>query len=206
MIINMEYHVCIIGETQSGKTELANTLFQDTGGLYIDVEDKGQVEVDVTISAKNSVATIKKALTEKRRIGYVPLVTNDKKLRKKEVKALWHILINLNKNIYVYVDEAQYWGNSRNNDFDEYAIRGLKHGVHLVVMTQRPAKISKTIASQSRTLVCFDISGYERKYFKEYQLPYEEIATKLLKQPPYYFVQYVRKVGVTGPFKLTGIK
>jgi len=167
MNINMEAHTIIIGDTQSGKTELGNCLFQETGGLYIDIEDKGQVDVDISISAKNSVAQIKKALTEKRRVAYIP--TTDKKLMKKEVEALWHILKSLNKNIYVYVDEAQHWGSSRTNAFDDYAIRGLKHGIHLVPMTQRPANISKTIASQCKTMVCFDISGYEKKYFKEYK-------------------------------------
>lgn len=204
MNINMEGQVTIIGDTQGGKTELANHLFQQTGGLYIDIEDKGQVQVDKTISAKNSVKVIKKVLKEYRRVAYIP--TTDKKLRTKEVKALWHILIGLGINIYVYVDEAQHWGNARTNDFDEYAIRGLKHGVHLVVMTQRPAKISKTIASQSKTLICFDISGYEKKYFKEYNLPYDEINNALVKKPEYYFVVYIKKVGVSKPFKLTGIK
>ena len=126
-------------------------------------------------------------------------------MREKEVEALWHILKGLNLNIYVYVDEAQDWGSSRVNAFDEYAIRGLKHGIHLVTMTQRPANISKTIASQAKTMVCFDISGYEKKYFKEYKLPYEEIVAKLADKPPYHFVQYVRKEGVSNPYRLTGI-
>lgn len=200
----MEAEVIIIGDTQSGKTELGNVLFQDTGGFYIDIEDKGQVDADITLSAKNKPATIKKALTEKRRIYYIP--TSKKKMRNREISALWHILKSVNLNIYVYVDEAQHFGTSRYNAFDEYAIRGLKHGIHLVSMTQRPANISKTIASQAKTMVCFDISGYEKKYFKDYQLPYDEIVNKLKDKPEYYFVQYVRKVGVSSPYKLTGIK
>ncbi len=203
MIIDMEAEVIIIGDTQSGKTELGNQLFQDTGGLYIDIEDKGQIDVDITISGKNHVKVIKKALIERRRVAFIP--TTSKKLRDKEVEALWHILKGINKNIYVYVDEAQHWGSSRTNSFDEYAIRGLKHGIHLVTMTQRPANISKTIASQAKTMVCFDISGYEKKYFKEYKLPYEEIVAKLADKPDYYFVQYIRKVGVSKPYRLTGI-
>ena len=203
MNINMEAEVIIIGDTQSGKTELGNQLFQETGGLYIDIEDKGQIDVDITISGKNDVAVIKKALREHRRVAFIP--TTNKKMRDKEVDALWFILKGLNQNIYVYVDEAQHWGSSRVNSFDVYAIRGLKHGIHLVTMTQRPANISKTIASQAKTMVCFDISGYEKKYFKDYKLPYEEIVAKLADKPDYYFVQYIRKVGVSAPYRLTGI-
>lgn len=204
MNIDMKMHTCIIGETQSGKTALANKLFQRTGGFFIDIEDKGDVEVDTILSGRDSPSTIISALKEKRRISYVP--TTNKKLRKREVEALWELLKSINKNIYVYVDEVQHWGTARTNDFDVFAIRGLKHGIHLVVMTQRPAKISKTIASQCRTMVCFDISGFEKKYFKEYSLPYDEIKRKLKNMPEYYFVQYVRKVGVSQPYRLTGVK
>ena len=201
MIIDMTGHTTIIGDTQSGKTELANHLFQQTGGLYIDIEDKGQIQVDKTISSKNSVTVIRKTIKENRRVAYIP--TTNKKLRTREIEALWIILKGLGINIYVYIDEAQHWGTARTNDFDIFAIRGLKHGIHIVVMTQRPAKISKTIASQSKSLVCFDISGYETKYFKAYNLPFAEIEKKLINRPDYYFVVFVRKKGVSRPYKLT---
>jgi len=108
--------------------------------------------------------------------------------------------------MYVYADEIQNWGDSRKNEFDVFAIRGLKHGLHLVAVSQRPAKISKTIISQSKTIIFFDISTFEKKYFKEYELPYDEINSMFVEAPKYSFVVFTKGKGLFGPYRLENIE
>jgi len=200
MKIDMTRHVTIIGETQSGKTVLANYLFQKTGGLFVDIEDLGDIEADITLTRRNTSSFFLKALQIYRRVRYVP--SPNFEFNKKEILFIWRLVKTLNKNLYVYVDEIQNWGGARKNVFDVYAIRGLKYGIHLVSISQRPANISKSIATQTKTFIFFDISEMESQYFKLHQLPYEEIKRRLMDAPRYAFVVYVRGEGVSQPYKI----
>lgn len=201
MMVDFEGHSGIVGETQSGKTLLSNVLFQKTGGLYIDIVDLGDVKAERTLTRNSSREVFDKVITRFNHVRYVP--SSDEVKRSKEAKWICKRLKKYNKNIYLYVDEIQNWGTSRKNDFDVIAIEGLKHGIHLVWITQRPANVSKTIASQSKSIVFFNISGFEKTYFDNYQIPYDTIVNKFVKQPEYSFVVYTRGEGVSEPYKLT---
>jgi len=214
MNIDLSKNACIFGETQSGKTILANYLFQDTGGLFIDISDMGDIEADIEFNHRKSVKNFFLALKYYRRVRYVPISPQrDRKKSLKEIKIIWELLCKLNKNIYVYVDEIQNWGTSRRNEYDVYATEGLKRGVHIISITQRPANISKTLASQSKTHIFFDIGEFEAAYYKKHQLPYEKILNSLYKKDetgewvrkaPYYaFVVYQRGRGLSRPIKLS---
>ena len=211
MQIDMTKHIGICGETQSGKTILSNFLFNRTGGLFIDIEDKGDVQAEISFSINNSESRFLTALKENKTVRYVPSTRLETSL--KEIQYIWNCLTWINKPIYLYVDELQNWGNARKNAFDVFAIRGLKYGIHLVSISQRPAWISKTIATQSTTWVFFDIGDFERKYFDNYKLPYDEILSKfydkdenghlIRKAPQYSFVIYRRGIrSVSEPQKI----
>jgi len=200
MKILMDKHTSILGETQTGKTLLANHLFSITGGLFIDIEDVGDIKAQATLTRRNSPAQFVRTLRKYKYVKYVPSEREAKSLL--EVKWVWRALKKLNKNIFVYVDEIQNWGGSRKNAFDVYAIRGLKYGIHLVAISQRPQNISKTILTQSPTVVIFDISGMEKKYFEDKGLPYEDIKNNLMNEPKYSFVVYRRGKGVSDAQKL----
>ena len=188
-----------IGKTRSGKTILMAECFKKTGGLFIDYEDKGNVEAAVTLTMKNTRAQIEQALRDHHKIRYVP--NAEPEIAKKEAKVLVRILLDVNLDLHVYVDELQNYGGARTNVFDPLATQGLKSGIHLDWGTQRPAKASKTIASQTTTLVFFEMSSFEKKYFKEYDLPYEEIKSEMQGLDKYYFVTYTSGVGVSRPYK-----
>lgn len=202
--IDLSKHASIYGETQSGKTLLANYLFERTGGLFVDIEDKGDIIAERTLTRRNTKKHFIEVVKRYNKIRYIPSPEDEKAV--KEAKWLWKTLSKLNLDLYVYVDETQHYGTARKNAFDVFATRGLKHGLHLVSIAQRPAMISKNIATQSMTSIFFDISTFEKTYFDRYQLPYDEIKDKLEKQPLYYFVVYKRGIGVSDPYKLKGIK
>ena len=201
MNIDMSKHTSILGGTQSGKTELSNWLFQKTGGLFIDIEDLGHIKAQITITRKSRASDFERAIKGYRRVKYVP--SPHIKKSSMEIKWIWEKLRKMNKNIYLYVDEIQNWGDARINICDVFAVRGLKHGVHLVSITQRPANLSKTIASQTMTFIFFECGDFERKYFNTHKLPYDKIMDKLVKQEKYCWVIYNRGIGVSEPYKLS---
>ena len=198
--INMTGLTGFVGITRSGKTKLMSYLFDKTGGLFIDYEDKGNVQAAETLTMTSTRNKIEQALRTHKKVRYVP--NADPEIAKKEARVLVKILLALNISIHVYVDELQNYGGARTNIFDPLATQGLKSGVHLNWGTQRPAKASKTIASQTTTIVFFDMSSFEKKYFKEYDLPYDEIKAKMVGQPKHYFVAYTRGVGISEPYKV----
>ena len=204
MRMDLTQHLADVGGTQSGKTTLANFQFNLTGGLFVDIEDKGQIDAEITFTRKRSVEKFIYALKHYHTVKYVP--STNKKLSSKELLWIWEVLKKLNKNTYIYVDEIQNWGDARKNVCDVFAIRGLKHGVHLVSIFQRPAFVSKTIATQTKTWIFFDMSEMEEQYFKLHNLPYDDIRSNIVKQPKHSFVMYVRGVGVSRATKLKGIK
>lgn len=206
--IDMSGITGFVGITRSGKTKLMSYLFNKTGGLFIDYEDKGNVQAAVTLTMNNTKNQIEAALRAHKKVRYVP--NAEPEIARREAKVLVRILLVMNIDIHVYVDELQNYGGARVNIFDPLATQGLKSGIHLNWGTQRPAKASKTIASQSTTIVFFDMSSFEKKYFKEYDLPYEEIKAAMPYEivdgkpvyPPYYFVAYTRGKGISEPFKV----
>ena len=200
MNILMDKHTTIIGETQSGKTLLANHLFSITGGLFIDIEDVGDIRADKTLTRKSSRDTFLTSLKKYKYVKYVP--SEHVETSFKEIRWIWRALKQLNQPIYVYVDEIQNWGNARKNACDVFAVRGLKYGIHLVAITQKLQNVSKTICSQSPTIVFFDTSDIDEKYFKDKNLPYREINDKIRVEPKYSFVIYRRNEGVSEAFRL----
>jgi len=211
MSLDMSKHTGIVGETQSGKTILSNFLFQKTGGCFIDIEDRGDIKAEISFNIRSSTDRFKTALRDRHTVRYVP--STDKEESMKEAQYLWKMLKGLNKNMYLYVDEIQNWGSSRKSAFDVFAVRGLKYGIHLVSISQRPAWISKTIATQTITWIFFDIGDFERSYFDNYKLPYERILGKFYKRdeigdliriaPEYSFIVYRRGIkSVSEPKKL----
>jgi len=198
--VDMHGHTGIVGITRSGKTKLGTYLFQKTGGLFVDIKNMNEVQCSVTITKKNSPKSLENALKMHHKVRYVPDADPEK--AKKEARYLVRKLLSLNLSKHVWVDEIQNYGSSRQNAFDPLATQGLGAGIHLNWITQRPAKASKTITSQTDTLILFDMSSFEAKYFKEYELPYDEIKSKLESQPKYYFVVYTRGKPISEPYKL----
>jgi len=199
--LDIRKHMAIVGETQSGKTYLADKMFRQTGGLFIDFEDVGDISCDVETDRTTDYEKIKNGLDAGKRVCYIPSETRDR--REKEIEIIWRKLKKLNRNITVYADEIQEYGGDTKNRFDKFAVRGLKYGIHLIPISQRPAWISKTIATQSPKWIFFDVGDFERRYFREYQLPFGKLQEKLEGAGNYSFVIYERGELVKGPFKIS---
>lgn len=207
--INIDKHMAIIGETGEGKTPIANDLYKNTvcvqgvpaHSLYVDFEDVGEIDSVVEVNLKtDDLDLIKQAFAQGKRVSVIP--SEDKERRIKEIQALWKYLQTLNLVIAVFADEIQEYGNEDANPFNKFAVRGQKYGIHLVAITQRVAKLPTTIATQSNVILHFGVSNMEKKYYKDRNLPAEEIIGRVNPAPKHSFVIYRRGSGVSQPFKL----
>ena len=206
MKIEINKHLAIIGETQSGKTVLAHEIFRanPTKSLYIDIEDMGEIKAERELDMNIDVTTFRAVIQHYDKIKYIP--SPKPKIAQKEMRWIWEALLGLNISICVFGDEIQNYGDDKRNVFDIYAVRGLKHGIHLVTISQRPAYVSKTIMTQTPKIIFFNIGTFERSYFLKYQLPYDEILEKFINASEYSFVIFERGKPLEGPFVLSGIR
>jgi len=205
MRIAIKKHLAIIGETQSGKTVLAREIFNanPTKSLFIDIEDLGEIHAERELNMNDSPKTFRAMVQHYSKVKYVP--SSNPSVARKETRWIWRMLMNMNINICVFADEIQNYGDDKRNVFDVYAVRGLKHGVHLITISQRPAYVSKTIMAQTPKIVFFNVGTFESEYFKRYRLPYEEINTMFAEAPEYSFIIYERGRPIEGPFRLLGV-
>lgn len=199
-------HLALFGETQSGKTTLGNRIaqnFQDHGVLFIDLEDMNEIESTERYDKDSDLENLRDDLGQGKTVRYVPDAW-DKDTRKEEIKVLAKKLIfEWNIPVYVFADEIQEYGDSSSSPFDVFAVRGLKRGVHLVAITQRPAKLSKTIATQTDTFIFFEVGEFERGYFQAYNLPFEPLIQRFQNlSGDYWFLVYSRNSGLSQPLKL----
>lgn len=205
--IPFQKHTAVFGETQSGKTTVVNHIsqkFDDHGVLFIDLEDMGEVDNAQRFDKDDDLDDLKQHLEKGKIATYVPDAW-DEDIRKEEIKVLGKKLIfEWNIPVYVIADEIQEYGSSSSNVFDVFAVRGLKRGVHLVSITQRPAKLSQTIATQTDTFIFFQVGEFERRYFEKYSLPFDDLMKGFNSvSGDYYFQVYVRNQGTSKPLKLS---
>ena len=205
--VPVPHHMAVFGETQSGKTTLINRFsqnFQDHAVLFIDLEDMNEIESEERFDMDDDLEDLHQALKDRKNVRYVPDAW-DKETRQKEIKTLAKKLIfEWNLPVYVIADEIQEYGDSNSSPFDVFAVRGLKRGVHLIAITQRPAKLSKTIATQTDTFIFFEVGEFERTYFERYNLPFEPLMKNFRNlDGDYWFQIYVRNQGLEKPLKLS---
>lgn len=207
--IEIDKHMAIIGETGEGKTPIANNLFQNVTtranakahSLYVDFEDMGEVKADVRVDlSTDDLSRIEEAFREGKSVSVVP--SEDKERRIKQIKGLWKYLKTLNLVIVVFADEIQEYGKEEANPFTKFAVRGQKYGIHLVSITQRVAKLPKTIGTQSNVILHFHVSELEERYYRDNGLPADKILPILSKTPKHSFVLYIRGSGVSSPMML----
>lgn len=202
MKISINKHLAIIGETQTGKTYLAQKIFKTNPikSLFIDIEDIGDIKGQRVLTRNNREDVFDRTILKYHKVRYVP--SSNDAVARREVRWIFNRLRKLNVPICVFVDEIQHYGTARKNAFDVYAIRGLKYGIHLVSISQRPAHVSKTIMTQTSVFIFFDVGVFERKYFREYNLPYDELLYRFKDAPKYSWIVYEKGVGIKGPYKI----
>lgn len=186
-------HTTVIGQTQNGKTYTVSHLLlnENRGVLFFNtqMEDlKGYIKVD-----KNTkFSIIQKLLKKGQKLNYFP--SSRISQMENEIEFLIEQLFengNFSKKNYIFfvVDEAHLFKKKALESVCRIATGGLRFGIHGVFLSQRPANLDNTIMTQSTDMLIFFCS-MESQYFKNYNIPIEQIIAEITKHGKYSFCSY----------------
>ena len=90
----------------------------------------------------------------------------------------------------LFVDEAHEIAplHDDNNPLNRIATKGLRYGIALTCMTQRPASLHNTTLTQAKNHFFFNINFYETPYFSKFKLPFEQIEEHIKQD--YHFAHW----------------
>jgi hypothetical protein len=186
-------HSIVLGQTQTGKTYATEHILkaQNKGCIFFNtqLEDlKGFIKVNKGTSFK----IIKNLLNKGQKLNYMPVPKLQ--IQEQEIKFLVAQLFEFgnfskDKNIFVAIDEVHLFTKSSQQAIERIATSGLKFGLNGIFLSQRPANMSNTLMSQSIEMLIFKCS-MESQYFKNYDIPIEDILAKIEANGKYSFCSY----------------
>lgn len=187
--LSFELHGAIVGSTGSGKTFFANKAHMHTpaASLFINTQADKVIEGE-RCDRHTPLKRIERLIIDKRKINYIPSSTQEVSM--KELQAIFTLLRRLNRKVYLWVDEAHLYvpEGSVDTPLHQIARRGRHWGIHQVLISQRPADISKAVLTQASKHVVFKLNQFERMYFSKYGMDYEEIMGKIERGGEHSFV------------------
>jgi len=186
-------HCTVIGRTQEGKTYTVNKILnnQKRGVLFFNtqLEDlKGYIKIDKNTRFKIILQLLKSG----KKLNYFPSTRLN--IQEQEIIFLINQLFehgNFSKTNFIYfvVDEVHLFKKLGLEEICRIATGGLRYGIHGIFLSQRPANISNTLMSQSTEMLIF-FCNMESQYFKNYEIPIEEILNNINHMGKYSFCSY----------------
>ena len=186
-MINKNEHYAVFGQTRSGKTTSTYSMLhkQKKAVLFFNTQQiiiPGYITVDKKLTTKSLLRLIQNG----KKINYIP----DRETRQYELPALVNLLYGFagshKIDLYFVIDEIHLYEKKALKAAEEVATTGIRWGIHLIAISQRPAKVSNTILTQCTSFIFFKISIMERQYLESYRIPFDDVYNKL--QAPYQFV------------------
>lgn len=188
-------HNFIIGTTQSGKTELAKARAEAfKGGVFFfnpqAVEmPKSFSTVDCNYSIEQMIQCLKSGF----KINYIP--HHNDKIALKELNYIAEKVFydkvqrKDDKPLSFVVDECHmYIKNNTESPVLNIATRGLRFGLYLTTITQRPALTNNTLFTQAEWKTYLHVEGEEWKYLKGQGIPIKEIQKQLTVNGMYSYI------------------
>lgn len=204
-MIRFSGHVAAIGSTGSGKSYSVRRLLklQNKGVLYFNTQHEEMKGIKgVTVAdGRNTFTQIKGALDQGRFVNFLPAV--DRSIRGEQLAYIIdQAYKNKPKEFFLAVDEVHLYNEHKTalNKLIEVYTTGRKWGIWGVSLSVRPAIVDKTILTQCSDTLIFRTDEFEMPYFKRYNLPYEEIMSRIRESGEYSFMIKGRE-GLTGPYK-----
>lgn len=188
-------HVFICGITRSGKTYFAHRAISElkSPAVYFNIQGEsvpkgfinvhtGDIVISQLVASLKDGAKINLLFTDWRKgykltAGYV-------------IKQLMEAGFSEKKPIYVVVDECHLLDGFSLEMAKYAATAGLKKGVRLILITQRPALADKTLYTQAFEHYLFYLQQSEREYMKGKGIDYERCLKEWRKNGDYSYVYF----------------
>lgn len=195
-------HTTIIGLTRMGKTVAVKESVRadKVGALFFNTQYENMPNGFIRADGSSSMGKIKIAIDRGYKINFIP----DLKLSKKRfqiAKIVDSLFDGKNHAMTFVVDESHLYNHKDSREsLIQVATGGLKFGIHLANISQRPAKIENTLMSQSTKFVIFQLN-MEGPYLKTYHIPGEEIGLMIKTAGKYSYCEFDWSE-IRGPFRV----
>ena len=197
-------HVFVCGRTRSGKTraELARALSHPGPVLFINTQDETMGAGWVLAGPHDRVSSLLRALRAGRRVAFLPAAYPPTAVR--ELQALVAVLFGAApwpRPVLLIVDEAHVFApqGSPPGALHRVALRGLRWGLQLVLISPRPAIVDKGLVTQCALHRIFATS-WEGSYFASHGVPAEKVKAILDAAGRWSYVVF-DGASVAGPFR-----
>lgn len=194
----MTNHVLITGTTNSGKTTLAKYLFlsEPHKAIFFNTQLEN-IRGDTTLNyntASNLLNTLKKEnLVVYQPSGYKTVAAKELNYITDQIFKVGRVLKKgqrANHWVTIYIDEAHNftYKQSPTDPLQKTAMQGIGHGIRLITISQRPAKISHDILGNTETHYIYKTANWDQPYLDTYKIPIESFKTWVDK--PHHFIKY----------------
>jgi hypothetical protein len=197
-------HISIMGQTRSGKTTGALRSLEKLkqGVLFFNTQQIEFPKVWIKANKENEMISIVGALRQGKKVVYNP----SREYRQQEIAILIRKLYEASEgqllDIFLVVDEVHLFTKQALTSCEEVATTGIRWGIKMVSISQRPAKISNTILTQSTRFIFYEISSMERNYLEGYRIPFQSIYDGLTAGGKYSYMVFDGR-NVEGAYKVT---
>lgn len=195
MISQGNNHVFVCGITRSGKTYFVHkaALSLKRPVLYFNIQGEDVPRQFITVkSADVDITQIIGLLEDGAKVN---LIFSDWRTGYK--KTAGYVLTELmqagftEKNpVYVIIDECHLLDGDSLDRAKYIATAGLKKGVRLICVTQRPALADKTLYTQSHEHYIFYLSVSEKGYMKSKGIDYDKCLSEWTKRGKFSYIYY----------------
>jgi DNA helicase HerA-like ATPase len=185
-------HTSVLARTREGKTyaTIKSLEAQKEPVLFFNTQLEAYSKRFLTADQSYGLDQITEALHEGFKINFMPSDKPDRAAAEFDLIVdelyTWKRHYPGMPPIYFVIDEVHLL--QRNKDARNQLIRlastGLKWGIRCIFISQRPAMVDNTLLTQSTFYVLF-ATGLESGWFKRYNMPYDDIQSKLQKKYQY---------------------
>lgn len=184
-------HSFILGKTQNGKTYFAYQEMKSTkqGVLFINPQ-KEKLQGFIKADGNNEIDLIIDQLRKGYKINYIPSLDDD--IASKEIAYIVDELFKANFSkgapIFLVLDETHIFNNFKEGKtaIRKVARRGLAYGINAIYISQRGSGLLDML-SQCEKQYIFK-SDFDKDYFKNKGLPFEDIVQRIDNNGKYSFV------------------
>lgn len=174
-------HICIFGVTRSGKSYFGKKAMQglSCGAVYFNIQGEKNDFGRSTVTAHTGDVMMDDLVHMVAQGVHVNLIFDNVRdgydiTAGYIINKLMQSGFNENDYIYIFIDEAHLLKGYSKMIAEMCATSGLKNGIRLVIISQRPALCSKTLYTQCFEHYLFQLPKSEGAYFKGKGIPYDD--------------------------------
>lgn len=193
----------VVGRTRSGKTygTMKSLAAERRGVLFFNTQWEDVPKGFVKADGKNTFDQIRETLRKGKKVNFLPSTVDS--VRKAQLTFLINNFFDGSMDDFFFVvDEVHLYTDDKaaKAALVRLATTGVRFGKRGVWISQRGAKIDNTLMTQSTRFIFYE-TNMEGQYYKQYGIPHDDIASRIVAGGKYSYCVFDGKT-VEGAYKV----